>query len=108
VYEFNETLGDYVTHELSEIAATEKEGLVDSTKLLSFGEALPFRLGLRRIQAVHQTGESIFELILVDPKEQKLFKTKAQAAEEQADAEQERADAAEERVRELERTLNKM
>ncbi len=66
---------------------------------------LPFNIGLLKLSTYHESGTSNYTLALLEPKTNKLYKTRSELAEERAEQERLRAEQEKERADKLEKIV---
>ncbi len=73
--------GKYQIHELRKITVSSSRGW-DSDAIIDVSEIVPFRLGLRKREQIHQDDEPLYRLILIKPNKDELFLTESETKNE--------------------------
>jgi len=82
--------GTYKEEELRTITL-EEGGAIDGTKIIDISDKVPFRLGLMRLKQQFLGGKSLFRLVLLDPSEMRVLRTRREKEVEEAKKEAEEA-----------------
>ncbi|MBD3255342.1 MAG: hypothetical protein GF383_09630 [Candidatus Lokiarchaeota archaeon] len=104
----------YMLQQSSEYQIVElRETTIDGDKtnreaIIDVSEYVPFRLGLQKRSSKHESGKSLYRMILLETDTFQILLTKAEAVEQKAEAAEQKAEAAEQRANKLKEDVKRL
>jgi hypothetical protein len=85
----------------------DSNGEFNQENLFSFDENIPFRIGLMKLEKMHEKNRELYRLLIIDQNKLKLLLPKVDKEKKRADEEKKRADEEKKRADEYLKLLNK-